>query len=29
MTDLFNILENATLIDPRAFIIGCTAIRGG
>ncbi len=29
MLDFFNFLEATTLIDPKAFIIGCTAIGGG
>ncbi len=29
MLELFNFLEEVYLIDPRAFILGCTAIGGG
>ncbi len=29
MLEMFKILEDVYLIDPRAFILGCTAIGGG
>lgn len=29
MLEIFNVLETTYLIDPKAFIIGCTAIGGG